>query len=263
MTAGSLIRCLLIVTALFSRGPIQSGATEAPSDTLRILAYNTHHGAGLDEVLNLERIGALIRSAEPHVVTLQEIDVGVERTGGVDQAAIYGELAGMEAIFGAFMPYQGGEYGMALLSGLPIREWENIRLPQGAEPRTTLAARVALPNSGREVWVAGIHFYRTEEERLAQARVTAEFFADTSLPVILAGDFNSQPGTAVMDFLGEAWSIPEKEGDPFTFPADGPQREIDFILIRPSAEVRVLEYRVLDEMVASDHRPILMVVEIL
>jgi endonuclease/exonuclease/phosphatase family metal-dependent hydrolase len=233
-----------------------------PSDTLRILVYNTHHGEGLDELLDLERIGHLIRSLDPDVVTLQEVDQVVDRTGDVDQPGVYGELTGMEDLFGEFMPYQGGHYGMALLSRLPVLEWENIRLPEGAEPRTTLAARLSLPGSGREVWVAGVHFYRTGEERLAQARVTAEFFEGVEQPVFLAGDFNSQRGDPVMAFLEEEWANPEKEGIPFTFPADGPEREIDFILVRPVTGFRVLEYRVLDEAVASDHRPIFMQVEI-
>lgn len=237
-------------------------AAQTSSDTLRLLVYNTHHGEGMDGILELERIAALVRSMDPDVVTLQEIDRVVHRTGDVDQAQRYGELAGMEGFFGDFMPYQGGLYGMALLSRLPVLEWENVRLPDGAEPRTTLAARIRIPSSGREVWVAGIHFYRTEEERLAQARATAEFFVEAEPPVILAGDFNSQPGTRVMAFLGESWDIPEKEGLPFTFPADSPAREIDFILLRPAAAFQVLEYRVLEESVASDHRPLFMRVEI-
>jgi len=242
-------------------GPSPLGA-QAP-DTLRILAYNTHHGEGLDGMLDLERIAEVIRSADPDVVALQEIDRQVERTGGVDQAQVYGEFTGLNPIFGDFMPYQGGHYGMALLSRHPVLEWENVRLPPGAEPRSTLAARIQIPGSGQEIWVGGIHFYRTREERLAQARTTLDFFRGVREPVFLVGDFNSQPGGAVLTALEEAWNRPEKEGAPFTFPADEPEREIDFILIRPQERVRVLEYRVLDEPVASDHRPVLMVVEIL
>jgi endonuclease/exonuclease/phosphatase family metal-dependent hydrolase len=199
---------------------------------------------------------------DPHVVALQEIDNVVERTGGVGQAAVYGELTGMEALFGDFMPYQGGHYGMALLSRLPVVQWANHRLPDGAEPRTAVTARVRLSGSGREVVVSGIHFYRTEEERLAQARSLLEQLGLEADAVILAGDFNSQPGSAVMTELASHFETPEKEGLTFTFPADEPAREIDFILVRAPAGHRVLEYRVLDETVASDHRPIFMVLEL-
>jgi len=43
----------------------------------------------------------------------------------------------------------------------------------------------------------------------------------------------------------------------FTFPADHPEREIDFVLYRPPERLRLIEYRVVDERVASDHRPVL------
>ena len=78
---------------------------------------------------------------------------------------------------------------------------------------------------------------------------------------ILAGDFNSTPGSAVMERMATEWEIPQKTGPPNTFPADGPEREIDFILLRPGDRFEVLDYRVLDETVASDHRPVFMAVE--
>jgi endonuclease/exonuclease/phosphatase family metal-dependent hydrolase len=251
------VRALALRPSATDRGVFQG------SDTLRILAYNTHHGEGLDGVLDLERIAGVIRSVNPDVVALQEIDRVVERTHRVDQAQVYGELTGLTPLFGDFMPYQGGHYGMALLSRYPVQEWENVRLPPGEEPRSSVVARIRIPDSGRDVWVAGIHFYRTEEERLAQARQLMEHFKGVAEPVFLVGDFNSFQGGPILSALETAWNRPEKEGNPFTFPADDPQREIDFILIRPAERIRILEYRVLDEEVASDHRPIFMVVEIL
>jgi endonuclease/exonuclease/phosphatase family metal-dependent hydrolase len=243
---------------------LEGGVAVAPfprTDTLRILAYNTHHGEGLDGLLDLERIAGLIQEMDPDVVTLQEIDRVVERTGGVDQAAAYGALTGMESRFGDFMEYQGGHYGMAILSRVPILETANHRLPDGAEPRTALTVRVRLPGTGREALISGIHFYRTEEERLAQAESLMDALTTEDGLVILAGDFNSLPGSPVMELLDSEWAITEKSGLPFTFPADGPVREIDYILVRPDRGFRVLDYRVLDETVASDHRPILMVIE--
>lgn len=44
----------------------------AGSDTVRVLIYNIHHGAGTDGRLDLERIAAVIRAQDPDVVLLQE-----------------------------------------------------------------------------------------------------------------------------------------------------------------------------------------------
>jgi endonuclease/exonuclease/phosphatase family metal-dependent hydrolase len=228
---------------------------------LRVLAYNVKHGLGLDGAIDLERIAALIRALDVDVVTLQEIDAGCARSGGVDQARALGELCGMQPRFGPFMDYDGGQYGMALLSRLPIVATTNVRLPDGAEPRTALEARIRTPGAGPEVIVTSVHLYRTEEERLAQARVLRERYAGARLPVILAGDFNSQRGSSVMELLEEEWFNPPKRGQPNTFPADAPEREIDFVLVRGLDRDAVVLHEVVPETVASDHRPILIEIE--
>ncbi len=254
----------LLTTPGIGPGPAtaQDVPQTQPTDTLRILVYNTHHGEGTDGVLDLEQIGRLINEVAPDLVALQEIDRLTERTGFVDQPAEYGALTGMDHLFGGFMEYQGGHYGMAVLSGLPVLDWTNHRLPPGSEPRTTLTARVQLPNSGRELTFSGIHFYDTEEERLAQAETLMALLSEETGLVILAGDFNSTPESPVMERLGAQWSIIPKEGPSLTYPSHDPAREIDFVLVRPKDGFRVLEHRVLDETVASDHRPIFLVLEI-
>lgn len=262
--------CLLTTLALAAAGltslhpPLvaQEGSPQAAMDTVRILAYNTHHGEGMDGVLDLERIAEVISAVDPDLVVLQEIDRLVERTGWVDQAVEYGSLTGLGPLFGEFMEYQGGLYGMALLSRLPVLDWVNHRLPDGAEPRSALTARVRLPTTGKELVIAGIHFYRSEEERSAQARALMEKLVEDDGLVILAGDFNSTPGSPVMELLATRWLVVPKTGPSFTFPADEPAREIDFMLISQDQGVRVLEHRVLGESVASDHRPIFLVLEV-
>ena len=265
---GALVVACTVGVFLAACAPGGSGdrggtpAAAAPSvaalaaDTLRVLAYNIHHGAGMDSVLDLERIAALIRSVDPDLVALQEIDSVTTRTGGVDQAAELGRLTGLEAVFGRFMPYRGGAYGMALLSRWPIETSANLRLPDGEEPRTALTAEVRSPATGRRVRLVGIHFYRTEQERLAQATALEAHLDGGSLPTILAGDFNSTPESAVMERLGRSWQVLPKGLDHFTFSSWDPVREIDFVLLRPAARFEMLRHATLDEPVASDHRPI-------
>lgn len=226
-------------------------------DTLRILAYNIHHGEGMDERIDLDRIADLINDLDPDLVAMQEVDSVVDRTQRVDQATVLAGKTGMDAHFGEFMPYQGGKYGMSVLSRWPVLEFENIRLPDGDEPRSSATVTVQSPATGAQLIFAGIHFYRTEQERGAQAQSLVERLSDSTLPTILAGDFNSQPGTFVMQFLDKNYSILEKEGNGFTFPSYEPAREIDFILIRDGTEYEVLSHQVLNEPVMSDHQPIL------
>jgi endonuclease/exonuclease/phosphatase family metal-dependent hydrolase len=231
--------------------------TIQPAPTLRVLAYNIRHGEGIDRRVDLERVARVINRIRPDVVTLQEVDSAVQRTAGVDQARRLAELTGMQAVFGSFMGYQGGQYGMAILSRHPIVEFTNHRLPDGEEPRTALAAVVQLRDANLEFVIVGIHFYRTAEERLAQARRVVEIFQEEHRPVILSGDFNSAPDSHVLRLLQQSWAVAGKGLERLTFPADTPDREIDFIMYRPAAQFSVARSLVVDEPLASDHRPVL------
>lgn len=229
-----------------------------------MLAYNVRHGAGMDDSVDLRRAAAVIRAQRPDVVLLQEIDVGTARTGGGDQAAALAGLTGLPYhAFGRFMDYRGGAYGMAVLSATPILDSANHRLPDGEEPRSALAVRIRPAPDGPEMVFVGIHFYRTGPERLAQAERVVEILAGEPAPVLLAGDFNSEPGDPVLALLAAHWEMPVKAADArLTFPAGEPVKEIDFVFYRPAEWFRLLEYRVVDERVASDHRPVLAVFEV-
>jgi endonuclease/exonuclease/phosphatase family metal-dependent hydrolase len=265
----SVARTLAVTCALLLTSQPAAAQIENDPDVVRILSYNVKHGLGMDDQVDLERIASVIRTLEPDIVTLQEIDSVVARTGFEDQAAVLGELTGMRAVFGGFMDYQGGRYGMALLSRYPIVEWENHRLPDGAEPRSALAARIELlrPGYGQapRLVVVGVHLYATAEERYAQASRLIEVLSDERSPVVLAGDFNSTPDSDVIRLLEAegGWKRPPKSGERLTFPSEDPDREIDFIMFRPADRFVVREHRVVAETEASDHRSVLLELELL
>ncbi len=239
--------------------PVSPRASEAEQTrTFRVLAYNIKHGEGMDRVIDLERIARVIKAVEPDLVALQEVDSMVERTGRVDQTSVLGEMTGMHSVFGTFFDYQGGRYGMALLSKYPFVSYTNHLLPKGVEHRAALAGTVRLGVDGPEIIVVGIHLVWTGEEKLSQAVRLTEIFADEARPVILAGDFNSLPDSDVMGLLRGHWQIAAKDSAGLTFPADAPDREIDYIMYRPRDRFEVVSHRVIDERLASDHRPLLL-----
>lgn len=231
------------------------GACTTPPD-LVVVAYNIKHGRGMDGVVDLERAARVLEAQDPDVVTLQEVDLGCGRSGGVNQAAWLGKRLGMTPVFGPFMDYDGGQYGMAVLSRLPVVASQNHPLPPGPEPRTALAVRVHLPDGGEAV-VVGVHLYRTEEERLAQAGAMLAAL-DPNTPTILAGDFNSRPDSPVMALVAETFHDVDKGSDRLTFDSVDPRVEIDYVLVRPLGRFSGLELDVLDEPLASDHRPLVL-----
>lgn len=237
---------------------------EAP-EALRAATYNIRHGRGVDDRLDLERTAAVLRELDAHVIGLQEVDMGAERSEGVVQSDSLATLLGMESVFGAFMPFQGGEYGMAILSALPVVRSRSIPLPPGgSEPRVALAADVVLPG-GDTVAVVNVHFdwVGDDTHRFAQAESLAEVLDTLSLPWILLGDLNDVPGSRTLElFDARALAAEKPAGRGATFPSGEPEREIDHVFAAPPGRWSVLEARVIDERRASDHRPVLAVLRL-
>ncbi len=236
-------------------------AAEHPPDQLRVLSYNIHHGEGIDSKLDLSRIAEIIRSVDPDVVMLQEVDQNVGRSGTVDQPNRLEELTGLRSIFGANIDLQGGKYGNAILTRLPLIKHHNYQLAnydQG-EQRGVLEAELWF--FGMPLRVFGTHFdHRPDDrERMASAKAI-NLISDVSYPpAVLAGDINATRDTNVLKRLQEQWSIAGP--DLPTIPSTQPTNQIDFIFFRPSNHWNVLETRVLEEPLASDHRPILSVLQ--
>ncbi len=80
---------------------------------------------------------------------------------------------------------------------------------------------------------------------------------------ILAGDLNAVPSSEPLGLLRQAWQLAGDGQEHPTFPADNPRRQLDYILFRPEKRWKVSEFRVLDEGAASNHRPVLAVLELL
>ncbi len=238
---------------------VLGGCAAAPAHSLRVMAYNIRHGEGMDGLVDLERIARVIVEADPDLVALQEIDNRTGRTGGVDQAVRLGALTGMHSGFATFMNFGGGEYGLAILSKSPIDEIMRLPLPPGKhEPRAALAVRTTPRGWASPVVFVSLHFDWLQEdtERFAQAQsLLGQLVVEDGL-VILAGDFNDTPESRTMQLVFESFANAEKaEGDRLTFSSTAPDREIDFVVSRPAGAL-VGASRVIDEPMASDHRPV-------
>ena len=254
-------RMLLAVLLLAGCAPQPRAAvgTRAQSDIpLRVVTYNIRHGVGSDDKLDLERTAAVLRRLNPDIIALQEVDERVERSGRVDQAARLGELLGMQHAFGSFMDYQGGRYGLAILARHPIRTATPLRLRDGNEPRVALVVRLALPDSS-SLTAISVHFdwVVNDSFRFAQARQVAAFLDTLSSAYVLMGDFNDEPGSRTLALFQErATEAPKPADRHLTFSAAQPAKEIDFIFVAPSERWRIGPAQVVDEAVASDHRPV-------
>ncbi|MEZ6197129.1 MAG: endonuclease/exonuclease/phosphatase family protein [Planctomycetota bacterium] len=239
-------------------------ACSSPPERLRVLSYNIHHGEGTDGRFDLARLAAVISAETPDLVALQEVDRGTRRASGVDQAAELGRLTGMTAVFGRAIPYQGGEYGDAVLSRRAVRRSGALPLPAEPGHETRVATWVEIPTERGPLVFVGTHLDHTEDEgdRVRQAEtLVAAWPRGAGADVVLAGDLNAEPGSAPMGILLAHFEDASRATPEPTFPSDAPEKRIDWILVRAELGWRVAESRVLDERIASDHRPLLVVLE--
>jgi endonuclease/exonuclease/phosphatase family metal-dependent hydrolase len=238
-----------------------AGVLRAADQPLRVMTYNIHHGEGLDKRVDLERIAAVIKDAKADLVALQEVDRGVERTARRDLPAELAKLTGMTAVFENNFHYQGGEYGNAVLTSLPVKSKTNrhYKMLRTGEQRGLL--QLVLDVRGREVLFMNTHIdYRADDsERLLNIdEIKGQVEAARNTPVILCGDFNDVPTSRThakaAEFLTDTWTA-VGQGPGYSYPTEKPAKRIDYVWITP-ATIEPVRIAVLTTD-ASDHVPVL------
>jgi len=260
---------------LFSMILLQSGFGDAVTAdgpvTLRVLAWNVHHCRGIDGRLDVARIAAVIRELDPDLVALQEVDKNCTRSGNVDQPAELSKLTGLSVVFEKNIDLQGGQYGNAVLSRWPVQKHRNVYLPclKNGEQRGALIVDVMVPAGESPeppipLSFISVHFdHRSDDqERLQSADVINSLLQEAGAQrMLLAGDLNASPESAVLQNILAHWTNTATKPLP-TVPVDKPHTQIDYILISPAVKGAVIECRVPEEELASDHRAIFAVIEL-
>ena len=235
---------------------------EPAPPTFRVMTYNIHHGEGTDGRFDLDRLADVIRAQSPVFVALQEVDQRTRRAHGYDQARTLAALIDMYPVYGRAMDYDEGGYGDAVLSKYPVIRSGVERLPHtdGYEPRVAVWVDANVPDFGL-VRFASTHWqHNLLEDRIAQSRHVADFFSmrDRSIPpiVIVAGDLNAQPDAEPMQIMFEQFTDAAAANAEPTFPSEGANIRIDYILIRTGDPAKPVRAWTLDEPLASDHAPL-------
>ncbi|MBN1208992.1 MAG: DUF4082 domain-containing protein [Myxococcaceae bacterium] len=234
----------------------QGESTQAltPGGGLRFMSYNIKHG----ELSSLESVANVIKGQSPDLVALQEVDVLTHRSGNVDQAARLGQLTGMyHAFVPSLLSYDGGQYGLALLSRYPIRSSQRVPLRSAAEQRILAIVEVEL--DPQHILPVGItHFGTTgSSERLNQAADVKAALAGKPW-ALLGGDLNASPSessiTSLLQQFTDAWAR-GGSGSGYTHSASFPTKRIDYILLG-AGWTSPVSASVISATSQSDHRPL-------
>ncbi len=268
-----LILCCVLYNVACSNKTVQTSPPTSPAGydgTLRVLTYNIHHAnpPSTTTTIDVNAIANAIKQQNPDLVALQEIDVNTTRSGTtLNEAAELGRLTGLKYYFAKAIDYGGGEYGVAILSKYTMESTKNTPLPTAAgtngEPRTLATAVITLPD-GKKILFAATHLdaQSADTNRVLQVNRIVEILQQEQLPVIIGGDFNAVPGTRVINALDAAFTRTCVTNCGFTIPVINPNKTIDFIAFRPSNKFKVVEHKVIDEKYASDHLPVLAVLQV-
>ncbi|MDP9067082.1 MAG: endonuclease/exonuclease/phosphatase family protein [Actinomycetota bacterium] len=217
----------------------------------RVATFNVHHCRGSDGRVDVARVAGVIATTEADLVALQELDRGMERSGGMDQPAELATLLQMEVAFFPTLHRDGGEYGIGIAARPGASDAGFHALPQVGEeePRGVITA----------IWsglhVACAHLGTKPRVLNAQVPALATFAAGLSPPAVVLGDLN-RTARHLTPLLVGGFRGAFGHG---TLPRRFPKRQIDHILV--SSDIDIVSSWTLRTR-ASDHLPLIAELEL-
>ena len=238
-------KIFLLISAILLIVPVQA------QHTLRLMTYNIKNATGMDGVCDFQRIANVINNASPDVVAVQEVDSVTNRS---NQKYVLGEIAERTQMYACFAPaidYDGGKYGIGLLSKKAPVHLQTIALPGREEARALILAEF------EDYIYCCTHLSLTEEDRMKSLEILKTFAASYKKPLFLAGDMNAEPESDFIKELQKEFRILSNPRQ-HTFPAPAPKETIDYVAAFKQNDkgFAVVSSEVVNEPVASDHRPI-------
>ncbi|NLZ94440.1 MAG: metallophosphoesterase [Bacteroidales bacterium] len=243
---------LLFVLLSFSIGCGNSSKNDAAPFTVRVGSYNIHNAVGMDNRLDFDRVAQVIDDMDIDAIAIQELDSATERSNGLVVLDELAKRTNMVGTFNASIEYRGGKYGNGILTKEQPLNKEAIALPGSEEKRSLLIAEM------EDYVLCCTHLSLNEADRqesmLFIQRHTQKY---KSKPVLLAGDLNALPSSDEIKYLSNHW-IMLSDSTQGTYPSDAPDRVIDYIFLKNNDKFTssVKDRKVVNEPVASDHRPL-------
>ena len=229
---------------------LMPAACTTQTTAVKFMSYNIRNGRGADDVQDLGRIAEVIGRVAPDVVALQEVDSVTGRMNGRFIPEELGRMTGMHARFCRAIDYDGGGYGIGLLSRAEPLSVRRIPLPGREESRVLFVAEFP------DYVVCVTHLSLTPEDQRASLPIIRQATDTCRKPVLLAGDFNMDDAEEVLGGLGGEFR-PLSDTAQLTFPSDRPSIRIDYILGRGLPQSAKIAERTVDyTTVASDHCPL-------
>ena len=242
----------------------KSSQGDSASHDMTLMSYNVMHCAGVDDKVNIARTAEVIKRENPRFAGLQELDCrAAKRSFGVDQPAELGRLTGLHATFAQAIPFQGGGYGVAVLSREKPLTVYKTPLP-GVEPRVLLLCEF------EDCWFGTTHLALHETNRLAAVEIIRKAVAERAAtkPVYLTGDWNATPTSKPLAAMRSFMTIlSDTKGRTFhDFKPNDPATSycIDYIAVDSlsASRIAVRDSHVVPDVTTSDHSPVVATISV-
>ena len=230
---------------------------ETKEKEVRIMSYNIRNGKGMDEVTNLERTAQVILKNNPDILALQEIDSVTNRSKRVDVLKELAQKVSMNHVYAPAIEFDGGKYGIGMLSKEKPLGSRYLSLPGREEKRAFLIVEF------EDYVYCCTHLSLTPEDQLLSLPVIKEALSGVKKPLFIAGDLNAHPDSELIGGLKKEFKLISPL-DVYTYPAEGANETLDYIgvQLKDTAVVSVVSSEVVNEPLASDHRPVISVVKL-
>ena len=226
-------------------------STEASAqETVRVLQYNVKN---CDNGQKIQEIAAEIQREAPQIVCLQELDWCAKRSKEQEVLKLLAEQLSMNYLFIPSMQFEGGLYGIGILSVYPLENSTRIPLSvqKGEEARVLVKTTVDI--NGKTVEILNTHLsFESTESRQNQFAVLREN-TDAAERFILCGDFNVG-SYSEFDALGAVQTVNNAEPNYRTYVPTAGETDsflgLDNIVV--SADMQIQSSRMIKTTV-SDH----------
>ncbi|MEJ9233215.1 endonuclease/exonuclease/phosphatase family protein [Peribacillus butanolivorans] len=254
--------------------PYAAEGNNGKSVKLRVMSYNIHYGHNMNNQYDLESIANVIRESKADIIGLQEVDVHwADRSHFENEIKILAESLNMHYFYAPIYDFPSDQvgqpnrqFGVAILSKYPILKVENRQITRlstqggNTEPELLPGLAETLINvKGIKVNVYSTHLdYRPDPKiRKMQIEDMLNIMSESNKEQILIGDMNAIPTSPELAPLFSTFKDTWKEVHDhvgYTFPANQPNRTIDYILTTHGIQTESSE---IIESLASDHRPLI------
>ncbi|MBF6597455.1 MAG: metallophosphoesterase [Fermentimonas sp.] len=249
----AFIFLLILNVSLGSISAFSQTISSKEENSIRMMSYNIRNAKGLDNVTDYDRIANVILWAAPDIIGIQELDSVTGRSNGVDVLDLLSRKTLMYSTYAASIDYNGGKYGIGILSKEKPINVLKVPLPCNDEPRMLLIVEL------EDYYFGNTHFSLNAEDRMKAVDIIKSEVKklDPNKPFFFVGDINDIPESDIVKSLMSEFVslVPNNQ---YTSPADNPIKCIDYIFGYNGVESWSLltDKGVINEKVASDHRPL-------